>query len=800
MGHARCRAGGSGKEPVAPHSTGRSACAREQRIRYRYEPSYVCYEAGFPAGDGRKLASFGPNPPVHGPSMRPNVLAGAGLLAALAFALPSGAQSPICMPFAPPWASNNAGTAGGVVMFDTTVNTALLVNQIDVNCSATAGTPVTLEVYTCPVTWSGNQATPAAWTLVATDAGGALTAGREAATSFTLNPPWQMSVGTYGVGIRVVGSGEAYTGTGTGGTPIVVTTNELSLTGGGACSALFAGTQFSIRNWNGCLHYVPAVGLYPNFSGSPTSGSSPLLVNFTDLTYTSDPNGVQTWSWDFDNDGNPDSNLQNPSHTYNLSGTYSVALTVTDNTFGTASITKIDYIVVDPVAASFTASPTLGTVPLMVSFTDTSTGNPILWAWDFDNDGTIDSTLQNPTHTYTTAGRYTVKLTVANTGNSDSVTRVDLITAVGATNNTASADILEFQFNEPRGARVNNTASTTIAPAYGTVTLPAGPPNAIWQGDAGRTGFGANEPGIGCLGADNVTPYESRIDTGWPFNIVGSHTIMFWARVQSVTSFGYAFGGSVGSARCYHDGSRWSLRSYGSLGTASTAYVLSASNPMTLVGWNHWAMVLDDAAGTAQWYLNGVADGTPTAFSPNTFVASGLGNFIVGDYGTLTSSHFTRYADMDDFRIYGRALTPAEIMTAMASENATTGTFGNGCSGPATTPFIGAGGSAPVIGNPTFTIDVGGMEAFVPQALNIAAFAVAGGVLPYNLGGVLPTFAGCSAELFPDVSVGLAGTATASVPIAIPAIPALAGAHAYAQAIVLGSVGAVSPALDIHMQ
>lgn len=72
-----------------------------------------------------------------------------------------------------------------------------------------------------------------------------------------------------------------------------------------------------------------------------------------------------------------------------------------------------------PVAA-FSATPTSGEAPLTVNFTDESTGTPLLtYAWDFNNDGTVDSTEQNPTYIYETAGTYTVKLTVTNAGGSD---------------------------------------------------------------------------------------------------------------------------------------------------------------------------------------------------------------------------------------------------------------------------------------------------------------------------------------------------------------------------------------------
>ncbi|MCK9591299.1 MAG: PKD domain-containing protein, partial [Methanoregula sp.] len=70
--------------------------------------------------------------------------------------------------------------------------------------------------------------------------------------------------------------------------------------------------------------------------------------------------------------------------------------------------------------ANFTATPLTGTAPLAVQFTDTSTGTPISWAWDFDNDGTVDSTEPSPSHIYDTAGTYTVNLTVTNAEGSDS--------------------------------------------------------------------------------------------------------------------------------------------------------------------------------------------------------------------------------------------------------------------------------------------------------------------------------------------------------------------------------------------
>jgi hypothetical protein len=67
----------------------------------------------------------------------------------------------------------------------------------------------------------------------------------------------------------------------------------------------------------------------------------------------------------------------------------------------------------DATTRTFSGTPTSGTAPLTVQFTDTSTGSPTGWSWDF-GDGSPTSTEQNPSHVYTTPGTYTVTLTASN--------------------------------------------------------------------------------------------------------------------------------------------------------------------------------------------------------------------------------------------------------------------------------------------------------------------------------------------------------------------------------------------------
>ena len=73
-----------------------------------------------------------------------------------------------------------------------------------------------------------------------------------------------------------------------------------------------------------------------------------------------------------------------------------------------------------PVASFTTPSGTV-TAGQSVSFADTSTGSPTAWSWTFGDDGT--STVQNPTHTYATAGTFTVTLTASNAGGTAKASR-----------------------------------------------------------------------------------------------------------------------------------------------------------------------------------------------------------------------------------------------------------------------------------------------------------------------------------------------------------------------------------------
>ena len=147
------------------------------------------------------------------------------------------------------------------------------------------------------------------------------------------------------------------------------------------------------------------------FSASPTSGSAPLNVSFTDSS-----TGATSWFWKF-GDGNI-SKERNPTHSYSAAGSYT-AILVVNNKNGWSSKTQEITVQgaqgqenVFPVA-DFSADTTSGSV----QFTDLSQ-NADEWNWDFGDGAT--STDQYPFHTYSSAGNYTVALTVNNAGGTSS--------------------------------------------------------------------------------------------------------------------------------------------------------------------------------------------------------------------------------------------------------------------------------------------------------------------------------------------------------------------------------------------
>ncbi len=246
----------------------------------------------------------------------------------------------------------------------------------------------------------------------------------------TITPPVQVAAldasehvvqgftGSIGLALEPASNG----GTLSGGTPINAVNGIATFP---SLSVDKAGTGYTLRATASGLTDATssAFNITPPPNQSPvaafTSSCPTLACSFSDQS--SDPDGsVTSWQWTF-GDGTTGSTAQNPSHTYSAAGSYTVTLTVKDNQ--NASSSPVSHTVQvnapnQPPSAAFTFNCT----GLGCSFSDQSSdpdGSVTSWQWTF-GDGTTGSTAQNPSHTYSAAGSYTVTLTVKDNQNASS--------------------------------------------------------------------------------------------------------------------------------------------------------------------------------------------------------------------------------------------------------------------------------------------------------------------------------------------------------------------------------------------
>jgi gliding motility-associated-like protein len=147
-----------------------------------------------------------------------------------------------------------------------------------------------------------------------------------------------------------------------------------------------------------------------SFSTNDTASCKvPFTVNFNSIV----SNG-NIYNWNFGDGGS--STTPNPTHIYSSMGIYNVSLTVT-NSFGCATtLLKNNYIKIGLPTLSFVNLPDSGCNPLTIvpQVLINAFDGVASYSWDF-GDG-FTTTTQNPSHTYTIAGVYTIKLTIITNG------------------------------------------------------------------------------------------------------------------------------------------------------------------------------------------------------------------------------------------------------------------------------------------------------------------------------------------------------------------------------------------------
>jgi gliding motility-associated-like protein len=205
-----------------------------------------------------------------------------------------------------------------------------------------------------------------------------------------------------------------------------------------------------------------------------TSCKVPFTVNFTDLT-----SGGLTWKWDF-GDNSPPFTVPNPSHEYKNFGEYTVSLIVTTGSGCIDTFIKKDFIKIRETVVTINGTPAGGCIPYIYKPTaNIKTLDPVTgYAWDMGEPGAT-YTGPTPTHTYTKAGNYDIKLTV--TTESGCIEPVTVPNGV----RTGIPPVVNFTYSP-----LNSCASTPITFNSSTTTTTPGPGAVVewlWKFDDGTT-------------------------------------------------------------------------------------------------------------------------------------------------------------------------------------------------------------------------------------------------------------------------------------------------------------------------
>lgn len=171
-----------------------------------------------------------------------------------------------------------------------------------------------------------------------------------------------------------------------------------------------------VTNGGGCKDtVVQSVLINPvlagNFTASMVCPGS--VTDFTDLS-TSQSGGIVAWNWSF-GDGTPNDSTANPSHIYQVSGSYPVTLVVTDSIGCSDTLLKSVSTLPSPVSGF--DYPTVCTKETVI-FTDTSKAIGSLladWEWNFGDGTPLVTGTSTPSHSFAHSGTFNAILVVTDT-------------------------------------------------------------------------------------------------------------------------------------------------------------------------------------------------------------------------------------------------------------------------------------------------------------------------------------------------------------------------------------------------
>ena len=244
--------------------------------------------------------------------------------------------------------------------------------------------------------------------------------------------------------------------------------------------------------WSAATEPLTVGAPVAELSVSPVFGPAPLPVT-ADASASTDPIGIASYTFDFG-----DGSVLGPQagatavHTYAAAGNYTLTVTIADITGSTSSASSL-VTAVTPPSAALMVSPGLGAIPFSVTADasgSTAGSDPIAsYTFDFgDGTGAGPQAGATATHTYNTAGIYTVKVTATDSrGVSSSATAVTTavkppsaqvnvtppsggvplsVTADGSSSTAGTNPIATYTFNFGDGTVVGPQSGSTAGHTY----------------------------------------------------------------------------------------------------------------------------------------------------------------------------------------------------------------------------------------------------------------------------------------------------------------------------------------------
>lgn len=416
-------------------------------------------------------------------------------------------------------------------------------------------------------------------------------------------------------------------------------------------SGLTEGTRyyFALRAYAGSLTspysnevstVIASTGTVPvaSFTANGSSASSLSVTQGQSVNFVDTSSGtVASRSWNF-GDGTS-ATAATVVKSYSTIGSKTVALTVT-GAGATRTASKTVNVTAAPPLADFSATPRTGAAPLTVAFADASSGSITSRNWTFGNGAS--STAQSPTTTYSTAGTYTVSLTVTGPGGSNTATKTGYITVSttsGGGDNPVdpSGLVAAFGFDESSGTQVLDASGNGNHGTLSNVTRSS-------QSKFGRAlSFNGSNSLVTVGDSDTLDLTNGVTLSAWVYPTS-------WANDWKTLIMKERSGGLVYTLNANSDAGQPNS----TLRIGSSDRQLSAGSHLPTNTWTHLAATYDGAR--QRLYVNGVQVGSRAQIGTLDVSANPL---RIGGNSVWTGQFFQGI--IDEVRIYNRALSQAEI-------------------------------------------------------------------------------------------------------------------------------------------